>query len=121
MLFRSYRIQKAAARKGFDWPDHEGSWEKLAEETAEAREAASAPDASHERVEEELGDLLFSVVNVARKHKVDPALALHRTIEKFSARFRHVEKRMAEREQAMEGAPLELLDSFWDEAKSLGR
>lgn len=119
-LERAYKLQKAAAKTGFDWPDHQGAWEKLAEEVQEAREAADSSKLDHERLEEEIGDLLFSAVNVARKHKVDPALALHRSLEKFSARFRHVEKRMAEHGEAMESASLERMDGFWDEAKAQG-
>lgn len=119
-LERAYRLQKAAAKTGFDWPDHSGAWDKLAEEVREAKEAASVAEPDRDHLEEELGDLLFSVVNVARKHKVDPALALHRSLEKFSSRFRHVEKRMAEHGEPMEGASLERMDGFWDEAKAKG-
>ncbi len=119
-LERAYKLQKAAAKTGFDWPDHGGAWDKLAEEVQEAKEAASAPELDRDHLEEEIGDLLFSAVNVARKHKVDPALALHRSLEKFSSRFRHVEKRMAEHGEAMEGASLERMDGFWDEAKAQG-
>ena len=119
-LERAYRVQKAAAKAGFDWPDHEGPWEKLREELAEAEEACTAPDASPDRIEDEIGDLFFSAVNVARKHHVDPAIAMHRALEKFSARFRHVEKRMAETGQPMKEGMLGVMDGFWDEAKRLG-
>lgn len=119
-LERAYRLQKAAAKVGFDWPDHAGSWEKLAEELEEARVAVTAPDSDHDSVEDEIGDILFSAVNVARAHKVDPALALHRSLEKFAARFRHVEKRMAEQGEPMEDGKLDRMDEFWNEAKSLG-
>lgn len=118
-LERAYKLQKAAAKLGFDWPDRAGPWDKLQEELDEAR-AECAAASSAERVEEEIGDLLFSAVNVARKHHIDPAIALHRALEKFSARFRHVERRMAETGQAMERGRLETMDGFWDEAKKLG-
>ncbi len=119
-LERSYKLQKAAAKVGFDWPDHNGPWEKLREEISEAQEACTAANPSQERVEDEIGDILFSVVNVARAHHVNPALALHRALEKFSTRFRHVEKRMAETGQTMEQGKLDAMDVFWNEAKKLG-
>ncbi len=126
-LERAYKLQKAAAKAGFDWPDHTGPWDKLEEELRESREAcaaieakaASGDDDTAERamLEDEIGDILFSVVNVARKHRVDPALAMHRALEKFSSRFRHVEKRMAAAGEKMESGKLEMMDRFWDEAK----
>ena len=126
-LERAYKLQKAAAKAGFDWPDHNGPWDKLEEELRESREAcaaieakaASGGDDRPERgmLEDEIGDILFSVVNVARKHRVDPALAMHRALEKFSSRFRHVEKRMAAAGEKMESGKLEMMDRYWDEAK----
>ena len=126
-LERSYKLQKAAAKAGFDWPDHQGPWDKLEEELRESRQAcdaieakaASGADDSAERamLEDEIGDILFSVVNVARKHKVDPAIAMHRAVEKFSHRFRHVEKRMAAAGETMEAGKLAMMDAYWDEAK----
>jgi tetrapyrrole methylase family protein / MazG family protein len=126
-LERSYKLQKAAAKAGFDWPDHQGPWDKLEEELRESRQAcdaieakaASGEDDSAERamLEDEIGDILFSVVNVARKHKVDPAIAMHRAVEKFSHRFRHVEKRMAAAGEKMEAGKLAMMDVYWDEAK----
>jgi tetrapyrrole methylase family protein/MazG family protein len=118
-LERAYKLQKAAAKVGFDWPDHHGNWDKLAEELEECRQVCTAPQTDQAAIEGELGDLLFSAVNVARRHHVDPAIALHRTIEKFSTRFRHVEKRMKESGQVMEPGKLEAMDIYWDEAKSL--
>ena len=101
-LERAYKLQTAAAKVGLDWPDSDGPWDKLEEELRESREAcaaieakaASGGDDSAEKaaLEDELGDLFFSLVNVARKHRVDPAIAMHRALEKFSRRFRHVEK-----------------------------
>ncbi len=126
-LERAYKLQKAAAKVGFDWPDHQGAWDKLEEEVRESREACAAletqavtgADDSAERamLEDEIGDILFSVINVARKHHVDPAIAMHRALEKFSTRFRHVEKRMAAAGEKMEHGKLELMDRYWDEAK----
>ncbi len=133
-LERSYKLQKAAAKVGFDWDDEHGPWDKLQEELTEAREACgmlekqktgSVEDIAeterlHARLEDEIGDILFSVVNVARKHKVDPAVALHRALEKFSSRFRHVEKAMERDGHTMEKGKLELMDTYWDEAKKTG-
>lgn len=121
-LERSYRLQKAAAKLGFDWPDAHGAWDKFMEEAAELRAELEAPAGAPDRdaVEDEIGDLLFSAVNVARKHGVDPAIALHRALEKFSARFRHVEWRMAELGSTMERGKLEEMDRLWDEAKARG-
>jgi tetrapyrrole methylase family protein/MazG family protein len=126
-LERAYKLQKAAAKVGFDWPDHQGPWDKLEEELRESREACSAIEAkaasggddSAERamLEDEIGDILFSVVNVARKHRVDPAIAMHRAAEKFAVRFRHVEKRMAAAGEKMEAGKLAMMDAYWDEAK----
>lgn len=126
-LERAYKLQKAAAKVGFDWPDPTGPWDKLEEELRESREAcaaieakaASGGDDSLERaaLEDELGDLFFSLVNVARKHRVDPAIAMHRALEKFSRRFRHVEKAMAAAGETMEPGKLALMDRYWDEAK----
>jgi len=117
-LERAYRLQKAAAKVGFDWPDAGGPWDKVAEELAEAREAYASAEPGSERLEDELGDLLFSVVNVARKHRVDPAVGLLKTIDKFSRRFRHVESRMAAAGQAMEPGKLDMMDAYWNEAKA---
>lgn len=126
-LERAYKLQKAAAKVGFDWPDHAGPWDKLEEELRESREACAAIEAkaalggddSAERaaLEDELGDILFSVVNVARKHRVDPALAMHRAGEKFARRFRAVEKSMAAAGERMEPGKLEMMDRYWDEEK----
>jgi tetrapyrrole methylase family protein/MazG family protein len=126
-LERSYKLQKAAAKAGFDWPDHQGPWDKLEEELRESRQAcdaieakaATGSDDSAERsmLEDEIGDLLFSVVNVARKHHVDPAIAMHRAVEKFSMRFRHVEKSMAAAGEKMEAGKLAMMDVYWNEAK----
>ncbi len=68
-------------------------------------------------LEDEVGYLFFSVVNVARKHRVDPAIAMHRAVEKFSSRFRHVEKSMAAVGEKMKAGKLEMMDRYWDEMK----
>ncbi|MFA6505179.1 MAG: nucleoside triphosphate pyrophosphohydrolase, partial [Treponemataceae bacterium] len=106
-LERAFKLQKKAAKVGFDWPEAAGVWKKVAEELAEAKEAheqhtdeENPQAAAH--LEEELGDLLFSVVNICRYLRVDPAVALHGANIKFTGRFKHVEKRMKETGESME-------------------
>lgn len=123
-LERAYKLQKKAAKVGFDWPEASGVWDKVAEELAEAKEAHQAhatenDPAAAAHLEAELGDLLFSVVNICRFLHVDPAVALHGANVKFSRRFRHVEKRMKESGEAMEKGKLETMDGYWNEAKAL--
>lgn len=127
-LERAYKVQKKVAKVGFDWETTAQTWDKLDEEVQEAREACEALAAGreagiaesgelHSRLEDELGDMLFSLINVARRYSVDPSLALRRTTERFCRRFHHVETRMRETGVAMETGQLELMDRFWNEAK----
>ena len=110
-LDRAWKLQKKAAKQGFDWPNVTGAIEKLKEELAEVE--AAEPLAR----EEELGDLLFSAVNICRFFNIEPSLALQRTNTKFITRFGYVEKKMKECGEPMEPANLELMDRFWNEAK----
>jgi len=114
-LDRAHKLQKKAAKLGFDWPDAQGAGEKIAEELAETMEAARG--GSSEKVEEELGDLLFSVVNLCRHLKVEPSLALRRANGKFAARFRRVEKGMREAGLEMRRENMAEMDRLWDAAK----
>jgi MazG family protein len=118
-LHRAFRLQDRAAGVGFDWPDTAGPMAKVAEELDEVRaELTSAPD--KERLEDELGDLLFAVVNLCRKANVHPALALDRANIKFSNRFSAVERIAKERGLKVGEATLEQLDAIWDEVKRNG-
>jgi MazG family protein len=128
-LHRAFRLQDRAAGVGFDWPDVDGPMEKVAEELDEVREeilhtparapgAAPAYDSAHAALEEEIGDLLFAVVNLARKAAVHPALALDRANVKFARRFAEVERLAAERGLEVGNATLEQLDAVWDEVKA---
>ena len=114
-LMRSEKLQKKAAKVGFDWPDVSGALQKVEEETQELKKAIEEGD--KKGMEEELGDLLFSVVNVSRFLKVDSEEALYHACDKFTNRFRMVEALAKERGISMESAPLSLLDSLWDEVK----
>jgi len=128
-LHRAFRLQDRAAGVGFDWPDVEGPIAKVEEELVEVRQELAAnptagPNATpkyddrHARVEGELGDLLFAVVNLCRKAGVHPALALDKANVKFAHRFGAVEKMAAERGLTVGKASLEELDALWDEVKS---
>ena len=120
-LTRAQRIGEKVARVGFDWPDARGSRSKVAEEVAELDQAISAGD--RDKVEAELGDVLFALVNLARHVDVDAEGALRRTIEKFTRRFDHVEARVHEvhggwpASAADDTLTLEELDGYWEEAK----
>lgn len=126
-LHRAYRLQDRAAGVGFDWPDTAGPMAKVEEELEEVRaelgrmpeRPAHGPlyDKAHGRLEGELGDLLFAVVNLCRKAGVHPALALDRANDKFARRFRGIEDRAKQRGIEVRTAGLETLDGMWDEVK----
>ena len=114
-LARADKIQRRAARVGFDWPDAAPVRAKVEEELAEVDAAAAAADA--DALEDELGDLLFSAVNLARHHGVDPEGALRRANAKFERRFRRVESLAAEDGTALDALDLAALDALWERAK----
>jgi tetrapyrrole methylase family protein/MazG family protein len=136
-LDRAFKLQKKAAKAGFDWPDKEGVIGKIMEEidevcvasnaaasnAAASNAAASNAAASSAAVnntsetEEELGDLLFSVINLCRFLKIEPSIALNRTNSKFIDRFKYVEKKMKETGQEMKKENLNIMDKYWNEAK----
>jgi MazG family protein len=118
-LLMAYRLQERAAGIGFDWPDAKGPMEKVKEETAELERETG--NGQRERIEEEIGDLLFAAVNLARKLGVEPGQALERANSKFTKRFENVEKLAEERGLEMGRATLEELDKLWDEVKSKRR
>ena len=116
-LVAAYRMTQKAAGVGFDWPDAEAVLEKLAEEAAElSAEMASGPG-GREALRGEVGDLLFTAVNLARKLGVDPDGALAETNAKFRRRFRHIEERLAADGRNLAEVGLEELDRLWEEAK----
>ena len=137
-LLEAHKLSSRAAQAGFDWPDVEGLFDKLHEETAELREhlkefpapgprpqgrgvAGSGrtvvPEALQSRLEEEVGDLFFVLVNIARYLSVDPESALRKTNRKFRRRFQWMEDRLRERGGSADQTPMEELESLWQQAK----
>ena len=130
-LMEASKISSKAAHVGFDWPDINGLFEKLAEETAELREhleqlpsdslkpdsKAKIPADLHAGIEDEIGDLFFVMVNLARRLSVDPESALRRTNRKFRGRFGWLEQKLKERGTSLEDAPLEVMEELWHQAK----
>lgn len=115
-LMRAAKLQKKAADVGFDWPDVKGALDKLYEEIGELREAVENNDKAN--INEEFGDLLFSMVNVSRFIKVDAEESLTDASDKFLARFTEVEKKAAERGIDMKKSTIDELDALWDEVKA---
>jgi len=116
-LIRSRKVQEKASRVGFDWKDDSGALNKLSEELTELQEAIQSGDEA--QMAEELGDLLFSVVNVSRFMRVNPEAALEAATEKFIRRFRHIETITESRGVSLDELELDELDLIWDEAKRL--
>jgi tetrapyrrole methylase family protein / MazG family protein len=114
-LERSTELQKKAAKVGFDWQTADPVWGKIAEEVQELREAAVSGDGR--RIEDELGDLLFTVVNLARFLGADPSLALNRSNGKFSRRFREIERRLAGQGRSPADAGLAAMDAIWNQLR----
>ncbi len=111
-LIRAHEISKRASKAGFDWEDSGGVIDKLSEEVDELKAAVTAGDTGG--IEDELGDILFSIVNLSRFLKVNPENALNRTINKFIRRFGHVQKRAG---YDLLTKDIKTLESFWQEAK----
>lgn len=118
-LLRAHKVSQKAARAGFDWKDISEVMDKLAEETEEFRKAVEEKDTAG--MEEELGDLLFTMVNVGRFLEVNPEDALRKTIGKFITRFHHIEKSLNEKGADLSSAPMEEMERLWQEAKGRGR
>ena len=118
-LLKAQRIQSKAARVGFDWKDATGAIEKIEEELAELKEAMAAGDPR--KMTEEMGDLLFSLVNTCRFIDVDAESALEGTSKKFARRFREVERRVREQGRTLKECTLEEMDAVWDAVKAQER
>lgn len=117
-LTRAVKLQNKAAKVGFDWPSLTPVLEKLDEEIAELKEAIEAPGKDQAHIEEEFGDILFVLANVARHLKIDPENALRGANAKMLRRFSHIEDRLAEDGRIPQQSNLEEMDKLWDEAKA---
>jgi len=115
-LLKAKRIQEKVSRVGFDWNCVDGAMEKVDEELHEFKQAVSSQDVEH--MEEELGDILFAVANVARFIEHCPEDALRKTINKFERRFRYLEEELKKRKIRLEDASIEEMDRLWEEYKS---
>lgn len=116
-LMRSYKIQQKAALVGFDWDDVKDAIAKVEEELDEVKEVYNT--GNKDIIEEEIGDLLFAVVNVARFLKIQPELALRGTIDKFITRFKYIEDTALQMGKKMEKMTLEEMDELWNQAKTI--
>ena len=117
-LKRSQKIQKRAAKVGFDWPDSKGVFKKIKEEIRELEEAIESKN--QESMKEEVGDLLMIITNLAQKLDVDSEEALKDSNEKFIHRFSYIESKLNDSDKRFEDSSLALLDELWDESKKLG-
>lgn len=114
-LEKSYEIQKKVKKVGFDWDNISHVFDKIAEETREVKEEIES--GNHDRLEQEIGDLLFSVVNLSRFLNISPDNALRRTNEKFINRFNYIENKMKELNLELSDKNFKTMDTLWDEAK----
>lgn len=115
-LLQASKLQKRASRVGFDWPDMTGPFEKIREEIGELESAYEKQD--RENLEEEAGDVLFAIVNVLRKLKINPEEALRHTNQKFISRFKHMETSCAESNTELNELSLDEQEALWKNAKS---
>lgn len=120
-LKRAAKLQKKAAKVGFDWPSPEPIFDKIQEELEEVQQELAVPAHNQQALEAEVGDLLFAVVNLARHYKIDPEQALRGSNQKFCQRFGYIEQQLAQQELSPEKASLEQMDALWDEAKRKGK
>ncbi len=114
-LLRAYRIQEKASKIGFDWKNKKDVWEKVEEEISEFKEAEAS--GNKEKIEDELGDLLFSLVNYSRFLKINPENALRRSNEKFIRRFTYIEDKINSSGGNIVDATFEEMDKLWEQAK----
>ncbi len=116
-LLRAQRVQSRVSKAGFDWSDYRGARQKIDEELNELSSAIARNNP--EQIKEEIGDLLFAVVNLARLLKTDAEMALAATVDKFIRRFRYVEEKARQQRRKLTDCTLEELDSWWEEAKKV--
>ena len=116
-LYRAEKSQKKASRVGFDWDNVAGAWDKVEEELKEIKALLRSKGSTKKRLEEEIGDLLFSVVNVTRKTNISAENALHMATKKFSKRFLHIEQHAKKHSKKLNDMTLKQMDRLWNEAK----
>jgi MazG family protein len=119
-LAEAQKLGKVAATVGFDWPDIQGVWHKVCEELDElqAELPNNRANASNQRMSDELGDLLFALVNLARHLKVNAEEALHAANLRFRKRFAYIEQQLQLQNRSLADTPLEQLEALWQEAKT---
>src|SRR5215831_11213623 len=119
-IHEAHQISSRAARVGFDWPDVDGIFDKLQEEVRELKEviAADGDGDRRQRLEDEIGDMLFVIVNIARYLKIDSESALKRANRKFKSRFQYMEAELAKQGKTLEQTPLDEMEALWQKAKS---
>lgn len=118
-LVRAQKVTERASRFGFDWPEPAPVWNKIDEELRELKAAISSNDKRSMR--EEMGDLLFSLVNLSRFLDIEAEEALSETVDRFLKRFAHIETKIREQGKTLAESSLEEMDSLWEEAKNLER
>jgi len=116
-LLEGYQLTRRAARIGFDWDSVDGIFDKLDEETRELRAALVAPQKDPRRIESELGDVLFVVINLARFLNVDPEIAAKKASAKFARRFREMERAALEQRTTLANIPRAQMESLWEQSK----
>jgi MazG family protein len=114
-LLRAFRVQEKASKVGFDWKRKEDVWKKVEEEVRELHSEAAID--SHDRIEDEFGDLLFAIVNYARFLHVNPEYALRRTVDKFVTRFQYIERELKKQGKDITKTSLKEMDKLWEDAK----
>ena len=119
-LMRAAKLQKRASRVGFDWTDPKDVFGKIREEIAEIETEVTA-DAPHDRLEDEIGDVLFAVANLARKLDIDPEVALRRTNDKFERRFHFIEQSLEKEGKILKETSLDEMEALWCLAKTMER
>ena len=119
-LARAEKLQSRAGKVGFDWNDPRAVLDKIREEIVEIERELAVPERSAERVEDEIGDLLFAVANLARHLKIEPETALMRANAKFIRRFSHIETTLRAHGRGLEDAKLDEMEALWEEAKERG-
>lgn len=119
-MIKAFRIQEKAAQVKFEWENTQQVWNKVEEEMMELKEVFSTPDYDKLRLEDEFGDLMFSMINLSRFIHIDPENALERTNKKFIHRFQYIEAKAKEQNKSLKEMTLEEMDALWNEAKLLG-